>query len=41
MDSFEYTPGTERNRFRMIKRRHCVSSTGQQQPDLKSRGPKL
>jgi anti-sigma regulatory factor (Ser/Thr protein kinase) len=21
MDSFEYTPGTERNRFRMIKRR--------------------
>lgn len=22
MDSFEYTPGTERNRFRMIKQRH-------------------
>jgi len=22
MDSFEYTPGTERNRLRMIKRRH-------------------
>jgi serine/threonine-protein kinase RsbW len=31
MDSFEYTPGTERNRFRMIKRRRyaslCLRST--------------
>jgi serine/threonine-protein kinase RsbW len=26
MDSFEYTPGTERNRFRMIKRRRLRRS---------------